>query len=38
MKKYETPTLTVLHFSAQDILTFSNDYDMPGVDLDGDEE
>ena len=31
MKKYEAPLLTVVRFSAQDILTFSNDFNLPEV-------
>ena len=39
MKKYETPNLAVVHFSAEDILTFSNEFDLPGQPLnDGNDQ
>ncbi len=39
MKKYEAPQLKIVYFSAQDILTFSNDNEvnLPAMPV-GDEE
>lgn len=38
MKKYEAPQITVVRFSAQDILTLSEGFDLPGVSIDDDQE
>ena len=33
MKKYESPEILVVRFSAQDILTFSEEFDLPEKEL-----
>ena len=38
MKKYEAPELKIVRFSAQDILTFSNETNLPLMPVGGDEE
>ena len=38
MKKYETPNIIVVRFSAQDILTFSNEFDLPAVPIDDNDQ
>ncbi len=39
MKKYQAPEIIVIRFSAQDLLTFSNEFNLPAVPVDdnGDE-
>lgn len=39
MKTYRVPEIVVVRFSAQDILTFSNEFNLPAVPVDdGGEE
>ena len=38
MKKYETPNLILVRFSAEDILTYSNEFDLPAMPIGEDEE
>ena len=37
MKKYEEPQLKIVCFSAEDMLTFSNEVDFPAMPIDGEE-
>ena len=34
MKQYEAPQLKIVYFSAQDILTFSNEVNFPAMPVD----
>ena len=37
MKKYETPDLILVRFSAEDILTYSNEFDLPVMPVGNDD-